>query len=104
MYDEVIPTLTLPKQELEMFAASVFEPSAIPFIQHRLLNISLNLVLKYTTLLPSVEEYLARKGELLARLTFARAALITCYRALIGHRGGDEIRGMRPSLQQVSLL
>jgi tagaturonate reductase len=65
-----------------------------------LLSISLNSVSKYRTrVLPSVEQYLAMKGELPARLTFALAALITFYRgtevrdgALIGHRSGEEYR------------
>ena len=64
IYDEVIPTLTLPKQELEAFAASVFERFSNPFIQHALLSISLNSVSKYKTrVLPSVERYLAIKGR-----------------------------------------
>ena len=100
IYDEVIPTLTLPKQELDAFAAAVFERFSNPFIHHALLSISLNSVSKYKTrVLPSVEQYLAMKGELPARLTFALAALITFYRgtevrdgALIGHRGGEEYR------------
>jgi tagaturonate reductase len=100
IYDEVIPTLTLPRQELEEFAAAVFERFSNPFIKHALLSISLNSVSKYRArVLPSVEEYLAIKGRLPARLTFALAALITFYRgteirdgALIGDRGGNEYR------------
>ena len=100
IYEEVIPTLTLPKQELETFAASVFERFRNPFIQHALLSISLNSVSKYKTrVLPSLERYLAIKGELPARLTFALAALITFYRgteirdgALMGRRGDEEYR------------
>jgi tagaturonate reductase len=100
IYDEVIPTLTLPKQELDAFAAAVFERFSNPFIQHALLSISLNSISKYKTrVLPSVEQYLAIKGELPARLTLALAALITFYRgtevrdgALIGHRSGEEHR------------
>jgi tagaturonate reductase len=100
IYDEVIPTLTLPKQELDAFAAAVFERFSNPFIHHALLNISLNSVSKYRTrVLPSVEQYLAMNGELPTRLTFALAALITFYRgtevrggSLIGHRGDEEYR------------
>jgi tagaturonate reductase len=98
--DEVIPTLTLPKQELDAFAAAVFERFSNPFIKHALLNISLNSVSKYKTrVLPSLEQYLATKGRLPVRLTFSLAALITFYRgtlvrdgALIGNRGGEEYR------------
>jgi tagaturonate reductase len=98
--DEVIPTLSLPKQELDLFAAAVFERFSNPFIKHALLNISLNSVSKCKTrVLPSLEQYFAMKGELPLRLTFSLAALITFYRgtqvrdgALIGHRGGEEYR------------
>ena len=100
IHDEVIPTLTLPKHELEAFAAAVFDRFSNPFIKHALLSISLNSVSKYKTrVLPSVEQYLAMKGELPPRLTFSLAALITFYRgtevrdgALIGNRGGEEYR------------
>jgi tagaturonate reductase len=100
IYDEVIPTLTLPKQDLDAFAAAVFERFGNPFIKHALLNISLNSVSKYKArLLPSVEQYFAIKGKLPARLTFALAALITFYRgteiregALIGDRDDEEYR------------
>ena len=100
IFDEVIPTLTLPKRELDAFAATVFERFSNPFIHHALLSISLNSVSKFKTrVLPSVEQYFAIKGELPSRLVFALAALITFYRgtevrdgALIGHRSGEEYR------------
>ena len=100
IYDEVIPTLTLPKDELEAFAAVVFERFSNPFIKHALLSISLNSVSKYKArVLPSVEQYIAIKGKVPARLAFALAALIAFYRgtviqegALIGHRDGKEYR------------
>jgi len=100
IYDEVIPTLTLPKNELESFAAAVFERFSNPFIHHALLSISLNSVSKYKArVLPSVEQYIAIRGQVPARLTFGLAALITFYRgtvlqdgALIGHRDGKEYR------------
>ena len=100
IYDEVIPMLTLPKDELEAFAASVFERFSNPFIRHALLKISLNSVSKYRTrVLPSVEEYVAVRGQAPARLTLGLAALIVFYRgteirdgALIGHRDGKEYR------------
>jgi len=97
---EIIPTLDLPKQELEAFAAAVSERFANPFIQHYLLSISLNSTSKYKArILASVQEYAKRKGKLPARLTFALAALIVFYRgteirdaALIGHRDSAEYK------------
>ncbi len=100
IYEEVIPTLMLPKDELEAFAAAVFERFSNPFIRHALLSISLNSVSKYKArVLPSVEQYLAIQGQVSPRLTFGLAALITFYRgtviqegALIGHRDNKEYR------------
>ena len=97
IYNEVIPTLTLPKEELELFAEAVFERFSNPFIKHALQSIALNSVSKYRArVLPSVERYVALKGKLPARLTFALAALLAYYRgtaiengALIGSRDGQ---------------
>jgi tagaturonate reductase len=97
IYDEVIPTLTLPKAELKIFAEAVFERFSNPFIRHSLMSIALNSVSKYKArVLPSLERYLDLQGELPPHLTFALAALIVFYRgtaiengALIGHRDGQ---------------
>ena len=96
--EEIIPMLTLPKAELEAFAAAVLERFANPFIQHELLSISLNSVSKYTARnLPILEKYIAVKGSVPKRLAFGISALIAFYRgteisngALIGHRDGKE--------------
>jgi tagaturonate reductase len=98
--EEVIPTLTLPKAELEAFAEAVFERFSNPFIRHSLTSIALNSVSKYKArVLPSLERYVALRGELPPRLTFALAALIVFYRGtsivdgeLIGDRDGRQYR------------
>ena len=100
MEDEVMPTLTLPKAELEAFADAVFERFSNPFIRHSLTSIALNSVSKYKTrVLPSLERYVAVREELPPRLTFALAALIVFYRGtsivdgeLIGDRDGRSYR------------
>ena len=100
IYDEVIPTLVLPKDALESFAAAVFERFSNPFIKHELLSISLNSVSKYKArVLPPLEQYLAMTGLAPSRLAFGLAALIAFYRgtvirdgAMIGHREGKEYR------------
>jgi tagaturonate reductase len=112
--DEVIPTLTLPKAELDLFATSVFERFSNPFIHHALLSITLNSVSKYKArVLPSLERYLAQQGKLPKRLAFALAALIVFYRgtdikdgALIGHRDGREypIKDSLPILEKFASL
>src|SRR5690606_35138420 len=105
----IIPTLDLPREDLESFAAAVLERFANPFVRHELLSIALNSTSKYRArVLPSLREDLRRRGELPERLTFALAALLAFYRgtelrdgALIGHRGAQEypIRDDAPVLE-----
>jgi tagaturonate reductase len=96
--DEIIPTLDLPRADLETFAAAVCERFANPFVKHFLLSIALNSASKYTArVLPSLKEYQRRRHALPKRLTFALAALLAFYRGtelrdgvLIGRRGDRE--------------
>lgn len=79
--EEILPTLSLPRAELEAFAASVIERFSNPFIKHQLLSISLNSVSKYKArILATVVDYRRLRGALPRRLTFAMAALIAFYR------------------------
>lgn len=105
IYDEVIPTLTLPKEELEEFANAVITRFNNPYVKHALLSISLNSVSKWRArCLPSFLGYVEKTGKLPARLTFSLAALMAFYsgtqlreKALIGHRGGQEYQIMDDS-------
>ncbi|MDL2324889.1 tagaturonate reductase [Ruminococcaceae bacterium OttesenSCG-928-A16] len=98
IFDEIIPTLTLPKAELEEFANAVLERFKNPFIDHSLLSISLNSVSKWRArVLPTVKDYVLKTGQLPARLTFGFAALLAFYHAvrlqdgkLIALRDGQE--------------
>ena len=97
---EILPTLSLPRADLEAFARSVTERFSNPFIKHYLLSISLNSVSKYKArILGTVLDYQRKQGRLPARLTFALAALFAFYRgrelrdgALIGRRDGTDYR------------
>ncbi|MDR1629122.1 MAG: tagaturonate reductase [Oscillospiraceae bacterium] len=81
MFQEIIPTLPLPMEELEGFANAVLERFANPFIKHRLLDISLNSVSKFKArCLPTLLDYLAAYGRLPPLLCRALAALIVFYR------------------------
>lgn len=81
IYDEVIPTLDLPENELKQFANDVIERFQNPYIKHELLSIALNSISKFKTrVLPSVLEYNSRKGKLPTRLLFSFAALIRFYK------------------------
>ena len=98
--EEILPTLTLPRADLDAFARSVTERFSNPFIKHYLLSISLNSVSKYKArILGTVIDYQRTQGRLPPRLTFALAALIAFYRgreirdgALIGRRDGADYR------------
>ena len=79
---EIIPTLDLPRAELEGFAASVIERFQNPFIRHELLTITLNSTSKWRArVLPSVTGYLERKGALPKLLTFSFAAYAEFFRS-----------------------
>ena len=100
--EEIIPTLTLPKAELEEFAAAVVDRFNNPFIKHALLSISLNSVSKWRArCMPSLLGYVEKFGKLPKDLTFSIAALLAFYKgseirdgALIGNRNGEEYKIM----------
>lgn len=83
IYDEVIPTLDLPKEELENFAAAVADRFANPYIKHKLLDISLNSCSKFNArCLPSLLGYEEIKGEAPKYLSFSLAAFIRFYKGI----------------------
>ncbi|MBQ9927114.1 MAG: tagaturonate reductase [Lachnospiraceae bacterium] len=98
IFDEVIPTLTLPKQDLVDFAEAVITRFNNPYVKHALLSISLNSVSKWRArCMPSFLGYIELNKELPKCLTFSLAALMAFYKgteirdkALIGHRDGQE--------------
>ncbi|MGI6299317.1 MAG: tagaturonate reductase [Saccharofermentanales bacterium] len=80
MFDEIIPTLDLPKAELHAFAKAVIDRFRNPFIDHQLLSIALNSTSKWQTrILPSLLEYHGCYGKLPQRLVFSLAAYIKFY-------------------------
>lgn len=98
IYDEIIPTLTLPKEELDDFAASVTERFKNPFIDHALLAISLNSTSKWKArVMPSFKGYVEKYGELPKCITASFAFYAAFYHgvrmeenAMIGMRNGSE--------------
>ncbi|MFO7821452.1 MAG: tagaturonate reductase [Lentisphaeria bacterium] len=81
IFEEIIPTLDLPQEELTEFGEAVLERFSNPFLRHLLLSISLNSVSKWKTrVMPSLLEYRSRFGKLPESLTFSLAALILFYR------------------------
>lgn len=81
IYEEIIPTLTLPKEEVENFAFSVTERFKNPFIDHALLAISLNSTSKWKArILPTLKDSLAKTGKLPKCLTASFALYLAFYR------------------------
>ncbi len=81
VFDEIIPTLDLPRDELESYAASVLERFGNPYIKHYLSSIALNSVSKFKVrVLPSILEYERRFGKTPATLVFSLARLIEFYK------------------------
>ncbi len=90
MYDELLPTLNLPKEELLQFAGDVVERFRNPFVKHFVTSIMLNSFPKFKTRdLPGLKTYLERKGELPKGLVLGLAGICTYYKG--GKRGEDEI-------------
>ncbi len=81
VFDEIIPTLDLPKEELIEYADSVLTRFANPYIRHMLSAIALNSVSKFKVrVLPSILEYIKRFGKMPETLLFSFAKLIDFYR------------------------
>ena len=90
MYEELLPTLNLPKEELVKFADDVMERFRNPFVKHFVTSIMLNSFPKFKTRdLPGLKTYLERKGTLPKGLVLGLAAICTYYKG--GKRGEDEI-------------
>ena len=89
VFNEIIDTLELDKDELNSFADEIFDRFRNPFIIHNLSSLALNAVSKFTVrVLPSLLEYVAIHKKLPTHLTFAFAALIRFYK---GTYNGEEL-------------
>ena len=81
VFDEIIPTLDLPYEELKDYADNVIERFKNPFIKHLCASISLNSVSKFKVrVLPSLLEYIKRKNEMPRHLIFSLKKLIEFYK------------------------
>lgn len=81
IYDEIIPTLTLPKDELVAYADDVLERFKNPYIRHMLSSIALNSVSKFKVrVLPSILEYKKLFGKYPENLILGFDALLKLYK------------------------
>lgn len=80
LYDEVIPTLPLDKEDCKQFASAVQDRFNNPFVNHELMSISLNSTSKWRARnMPTFLDYVAEKNALPPCLTMSLAAYIAFY-------------------------
>ena len=96
VFDEIIPTLDLPRDELLAYANSVVERFGNPYIKHYLSAISLNSVSKFKVrVLPSILEYIKRYNKMPETLIFAFAKLIEFYKTDMPQDAPEVVAFMR---------
>lgn len=80
VFHEIIPSMDLPKEGLQAYAAAVFDRFRNPFIRHELISIALNSVSKFRLrVLPSILSYQEKTGSLPPNLMRSFAALLFFY-------------------------
>ena len=96
VFDEIIPTLDLPRDELLSYANSVVERFSNPYIKHYLSAIALNSVSKFKVrVLPSILEYIKRYEKMPETLLFAFAKLIDFYKTDMTNDDADVVAFMK---------
>ena len=96
VFDEIIPTLDLPREELIAYAENVLERFGNPYIKHYLSAIALNSVSKFKVrVLPSILEYVKRYNKMPETLIFAFAKLIEFYRTDMTNDDRDVVEFMK---------
>ena len=89
IFDEIIPTLSLPRDDLESFAEDVIKRFQNPYIRHLLISISLNSMSKLgTRIVPQLLKYVEINKQIPPLMANAIAAQILFYRGL---RDGETI-------------
>ncbi|MBA1434545.1 tagaturonate reductase [Bombilactobacillus bombi] len=80
MYQEIIPTVSLPEKELVDYAEGVKERFENPYVNHELSSIALNSISKFQArLLPTFKKYVELKHKLPQRITLALASYLKIY-------------------------
>ena len=96
VFEEIIPTLDLPRDELVAYANDVLERFNNPYIKHYLSAIALNSVSKFKVrVLPSILEYIKRYGKMPETLLFAFAKLIEFYKTDMTNDDADVVEFMK---------
>lgn len=96
LFEEVIPTLNLSKEELEEYAENVLIRFSNPYIKHFLSSIALNSVSKFRVrVLPSILEYKKRFGTYPKNLVFGFSKLIEFYKVGTPNDSPEAVSALR---------
>lgn len=94
LLEEIVPCLALPDEEKQQYVAEVLERFANPFVQHKLADIAMNSLSKFTArLLPSLDDYVRETGHVPPLIVSGLAAIVRMYQATRTEEGG--YRGSR---------
>ena len=98
VFEEIIPTLDLPREELISYADSVLERFENPYVKHLWSSISLNSVSKFRVrVLPSILEYERRFGKAPKNLVFSLGRLIELYKTDFSNDAPEILEFMKKS-------
>ena len=96
VYEEIIPTLDLPREELTEYADNVFIRFSNPYIKHYLSSIALNCADKFKVrVMPSIVEYKKRFGKYPETLMTAFDALCEFYKTDMVNDSPEKTEFMR---------
>ncbi|MDQ0232521.1 tagaturonate reductase [Metabacillus malikii] len=89
IYEEIIPALNFPKEDLVDFADDVINRFKNPFIQHYLSSIALNSISKFKArVLPTIVDYYEKHHSLPKAIILSLSSLLLYYR---GKRANEAI-------------
>ncbi|MGV0937382.1 tagaturonate reductase [Empedobacter falsenii] len=81
IYNEIIPILDLPEEQLKEYTEDVLDRFRNPFIKHYLSSIALNSISKFKVrVLPSLLDYVEKFNQIPKGITFSLACLIRFYK------------------------
>lgn len=96
IFEEIMPTIDLPENELKEFAEAVLDRFSNPYIKHQWSSIVLNSVSKFKVrVLPSLLEHIKRMGKMPENLIFSLACLIKLYKTDMANDDAEVMEFMR---------
>lgn len=85
---DILPSLPYDEEQLHVYAKSVFDRFGNPYINHRLADIAMNSISKFSTrLLPSIVYYIDSGKEIPEGLVLGVAGLLRYYKVTLNDEG-----------------